>query len=148
MNYKVFSLLIKSLFLIIIVSCSKDQKEQDIPIPYVPVNERININDPLYNNLTNVGGWAYLNAGSKGIILYRESTEKISAFERHCTYDPSEVCSQVDMIGGGLLQANDNDCCGSVFGINSRSIIKGPASRPLIEYSAQFDGTSYVVVTN
>ena len=147
MIYKVFSLLIKSLFLIIFISCSKDQKEQEIPIPYIPVNERININDLIYNNLNNVGGWAYLSAGSKGIILYRESTEKISAFERHCTFDPVEVCSQVDMNSGGLLQANDNDCCGSVFSINSRSIIKGPASRPLIEYTTQFDGT-YVIVTN
>ena len=106
----------------------------------------VNINDLLYNDLNNVGGWAYLTAGSKGIILYRESLENVSAFERHCTFDPTEVCSQVDM-HVSLLQANDNDCCGSVFSISSRSIIKGPASRPLIEYETQFDGT-YVIVTN
>ena len=146
MKINVYTVLLKSLFLITLVSCSKDQNEQDVPIPYVPVNERININDLLYNDLTNVGGWAYLTAGSKGIILYRESNDNVRAYERHCTFDPTEVCSQVDM-NASLLQANDNDCCGSVFSISSRSIIKGPASKPLIEYATQFDGT-YVVVTN
>jgi hypothetical protein len=146
MKIRVYTLLINSLFLILLISCSKEQNEQDVPIPYVPVNERININDILYNDLNNVGGWAYLTAGSKGIILYRESLENVSAFERHCTFDPIEVCSQVDM-HVSLLQANDNDCCGSVFSISSRSIIKGPASKPLIEYATQFDGT-YVIVTN
>ena len=139
-------LVINTLILISFVSCSKDTQEQDVAIPYVPISERININDPLYVNLHNVGGWVYLNEGSRGLILYRESVEEVKAFERHCTYDPSEVCSTVDM-DAGLLQANDNDCCGSVFGISNRSVIKGPASRPLLEYETQFDGT-YVIITN
>ena len=129
-----------------LMSCSKDKKEQDVPIPYVPINERISIYDPLYKNLQNVGGWAYLNAGSRGVILYRESIDNVNAFERHCTYDPIEVCSTVDM-EQGLLQANDNDCCGSIFGIATRTVNNGPAIRFLLEYDCDFDGT-YVTVTN
>ena len=133
-------------FLITFQSCTKDEGQDNVAIPNVTVNERININDPKYNNLTNVGGWAYLNAGSKGIILYRESTETVRAYERHCTFDPTEVCSQVDM-NTALLQASDYECCGWVFSISSRSIIQGPATVPLLEYLAEFDGT-FVEVTN
>ena len=132
--------------LLIVSSCSKDSNDQNVAIPYVPVNERISINDPLYNDLRNISGWAYLNAGSRGIILYRESTEVVKAYERQCTYDPQEVCSTIDM-ELGLLQANDFDCCGSVFNIATNTILKGPASRPLIQYDVVFDGT-WVTVSN
>ena len=132
--------------LLILSSCSKDNDNQNTAIPYVEVNERISINDPQYSNLSNVGGWTYLTAGSRGIILYRESTDVVRAYERHCTYDPQEVCSTVDM-EIGLLQANDYDCCGSVFNIATNGILKGPATRPLLEYDVVFDG-NYVEVTN
>lgn len=131
---------------LLLFSCTKEEQQDNVAIPYVPVNEKININDPLYTELTNIGGWVYLNAGSRGIILYRESTEIVRAFERHCTYDPTEVCSTVDM-DAALLLANDNDCCGSVFNIATRNIQKGPASKALLEYATTFDGT-FVVVTN
>ena len=146
MKFRFFRALIHSFLLITLFSCSKEGDNQDLPIPYVPINARININDPIYNNLNNIGGWAYLNEGSRGVILYRETLERVRAYERHCTYDPIEVCSTVDM-DGTLLQANDYDCCGSVFSISNRAVIQGPASRPLIEYETQFDGT-YVVVSN
>jgi hypothetical protein len=127
-------------------SCSKENQQQNTAIPYVEINEKISINDPKYSALANVGGWVYYTAGSRGLILYRESTQLVRAIERHCTYDPTEVCSTVDM-DLGLLQANDNDCCGSIFSIQTASILKGPASKPLLEYQTDFDGT-YVIVTN
>ncbi|MEQ8323488.1 MAG: hypothetical protein RIC15_05700 [Vicingaceae bacterium] len=126
--------------------CDKSADQNNLGIPYVPINEMININDPKYQDLKNIGGWTYLVAGSRGIILYRESTGVVKAFERHCTYDPVEVCSTVDM-DVTLLQANDFDCCGSVFSILNGTIIKGPASRPLLQYQTSFDGT-IVTVTN
>ena len=127
-------------------NCDKQDPNQVAGVPYVEVNQTVNINDPKYQELKNVGGWAYLLAGSRGIILYRESTGVVRAYERHCTYDPIQVCSTVDM-DVTLLQANDNDCCGSVFSIVNGGIIKGPASRPLIQYQTSFDGTT-IVVTN
>lgn len=142
-----FQLLLMSICLILaLISCTKEGENNNSPIPFVSVNEKISINDPLYSKLTNVGGWVYLTAGSRGIILYRESNETVRAYDRHCTFDPEQVCSTVDM-DGGLLQANDYDCCGSVFGIATKGVLKGPANRPLVEYDCMFDGT-YVHVTN
>jgi nitrite reductase/ring-hydroxylating ferredoxin subunit len=138
--------IILGLLLIMGISCSKESTQADSAIPYVPVNETVNINDPKYVNLKNIGGWAYLIGGSRGIILYRESTEVVRAYERQCTFDPIEVCSTVDM-DAALLQANDADCCGSIFSLLNGAIIKGPASRPLIQYQTTFDGTN-ITVTN
>ena len=127
-------------------SCSRDERESISGIPDIRVSEKVNINDPAYVNLKNINGWAYLDAGSRAIILFRESTELVRAFERHCTFDPDQVCSQVDM-DGVLLQANDADCCNSIFSLVARTVIQGPAYIPLLEYSSEFDGT-YVTVTN
>ena len=138
--------LIIGLLLIMGIACSKDSTQTDTAIPYIPVNETVNINDPKFSTLKNNGGWAYLNGGSRGIILYRESTEVVRAYERHCTFDPTEVCSTVDM-DAALLQANDADCCGSIFSLLNGAIIKGPASRPLLQYQTTFDGTT-ITVTN
>lgn len=144
-NTRIF-LLINTILLVSILSCSKDESADENLIPYVQVKERLNINDPLYSKLNNINSWVYVNAGSRGIILFRESNETIRAFDRHCTYDPEQVCSTVDM-DAGLLQANDFDCCGSIFGIATRVVLKGPASRPLVEYDCTFDGT-FIVISN
>lgn len=128
------------------ISCDKQSKQAVPGIPYVPVNQKVNINDPKYQSLQNIGGWAYVVGGSRGIILYRESTESFKAYERQCTYDPIQVCSTLDM-DAAVLQANDYDCCGSVFNILNGGISQGPASKALLQYQTSFDGTT-VTITN
>ncbi len=145
MRFSIQQIIIHTLLLISISSCTKEGQENNLAIPDVPINVRININDPIYNNLNNITGWAYLNEGSRGIILYRESLDIVRAYDRHCTFDPQEVCSTIDM-NGAILQANDNDCCGSVFNITNNTILQGPATRPLKEYETTFDGTFIVII--
>jgi Rieske Fe-S protein len=146
MNSSKILLVVIGFLLINILSCSKDENMADTAIPNVEVNEKININDPLYNNLNNVGGFVYLNGGALGIILYRESPEVVRAYERTCTYDPTEVCSQLD-VNVVTRQAADGDCCGSIFSLISNIVVQGPATKPMLEYQTTFDGT-YVTVTN
>ena len=130
-----------------ILACSKDGQNDVAAIPYIEVDERIDINDPLYQNLNNIGGWAYITAaGSRGIILYRVSTEIVKAYERQCTFDPTSVCSTTD-VDPFTLQVNDNDCCGSIFNLTNGIVFQGPATIPLKQYSASIEGT-YIVVVN
>jgi len=141
----------KSVFIILmlinILACSKDAQDNAVNIPYIEVNERIDINDPLYQNLNNIQGWAYLDgAGSRGIILYRASTDEVHAYERQCTYDPTTVCSTTD-VNPFVLQINDNDCCGSIFNLSNGAVFQGPAIVPLKQYSASLEGT-YIVIVN
>ena len=146
MNYTSFRQFSTIIGLIFILSCSKDEQQAATAVPNVNVNEKININDPEYTSLGNIGGAVYINGGSKGIVLYRESQNVVKAYERHCTFDATEVCSQLDL-DINTRQLNDFDCCGSIFSIINNTIFQGPATRPLIEYDVSFDGM-VVHVTN
>ncbi|MCM2302175.1 MAG: hypothetical protein NDI80_06100, partial [Flavobacteriaceae bacterium] len=50
------------------LSCESD--DQNNLLPYVIVNETINLTNPEFINLQVPGGWAYANGGIKGIIIY------------------------------------------------------------------------------
>ena len=90
MKNSVYILLLSFLFL----GCSKDE---DSNIPLVNVNYTIYTNDPAYNAVSTPGTWMYLNGGSRGIILYRASTDEFKAYDRHCTYDSDNSCALVSV---------------------------------------------------
>src|SRR5687768_13292985 len=74
--------------LLVCISCGKDRGV----IPNVLVDLTVNINNPGYINLTAVGGWMYMNGGSRGIVVYRYSPDEFNAFDRHCPYEPENAC--------------------------------------------------------
>jgi len=113
---------------------SCDKNNQGV-IPYVPIEIQININNPSYLNLTAVGGWIYLEGGSLGLIVFRNSNDAFSVFDRHSTYAPENNC-QVE-IGDNLLKLID-PCSGSEFLITDGSVVKSPASFPLRQYKWEF----------
>ncbi|NBW83641.1 hypothetical protein EBR21_18000, partial [bacterium] len=62
------------------------------PVPFVPVDITIDIQLPSYSDLQGVGGWTYLNGGSKGIIVYRKGIDEFVAFDRHSPADVNGSC--------------------------------------------------------
>jgi nitrite reductase/ring-hydroxylating ferredoxin subunit len=132
------------LMLISFISCTKDENETIAGIPYVEVDEKVDINDAKFQKLNQIGGWAYLDAGARGIILYRPSNEIVLAYERQCPYDAVSVCSTIDL-NPFTLKINDNDCCGSEYNLTNGSVFKGPATRPLKQYIAFLEGDIIVV---
>lgn len=128
------------------LSCSKEESGNQTAVPNVPFEERINVNDPSYINLRNIGGWIYHPGGSRGLIIYHESTNVYRAYERHCTFDPQDVCSTLEMDATNFI-VSDFDCCGSQFSIANGYVLQGPAVVPMISYPTSFDGT-YLTVTN
>lgn len=133
----------KNLTLLIIIlyatfiGCKKDDENNNIPL--VEVNFSLQINDPSYNDLQNIGGWTYVSGGSRGIILYRVSNETIHAYDRHCPYQPSNTCGLVS-VDVNNITATDG-CCGSKFSITNGSVTKPPAAQPLKQYNTSFDGS-------
>ena len=123
--------------------CNDDEGNNNIPL--VEVNIQINVNDPQFINLQTVGGWVEVSGGSRGIILYRLSGGEIKAYDRHCTFEPSNTCAIVS-VDATNITATDL-CCGSSFLLNNGSVSKPPASQPLKEYNTTFDGT-FLAVTN
>lgn len=136
---------IKILFFSLLVLNIGCTDEENNNVPLVEVNFSIQINEPEYNNLKSVGGWVYVVGGSRGIILYRLSNEKISAYDRHCTFQPSEACALVS-VDVTNLTASDA-CCGSKFLLQNGSVSRPPAAFPLKQYNTYFDGT-VLTVTN
>ena len=123
-------------------SCDSDEASN---IPLVNVNFQYNINLPTYLPLQTIGGSVEVFGGSRGIILYRASQTEIKAFDRHCTFEPSNTC--------GLVSADPNritgtdNCCGSSFLLTSGGVSKPPAAVPLKEYNSIFNDP-ILTVTN
>ena len=132
----------KPILLLLIISgilfhaCKKDESA-DVAQNYVDFT--LYINEPSNVALNAVGGWVYVNAGTKGIIIYRRSQVEFTALERNCTYDPNAACSIVEVLSG--ISSIDS-CCNSRFSIYDGSVINGPATTPLYQYNTTFDGVA------
>ncbi|HQW86581.1 MAG TPA: hypothetical protein PLH93_05310 [Flavobacteriales bacterium] len=115
------------------------RKETSGGVPLTQVDFQINVNNPAYNDLAVPGGWLYLTGGSLGIIVYRKSMEEFVALDRHCPYQPAELC-RVHVDGTDVI-ARDTTCCGSAFLIMDGSVTQGPASRGLQRDNTAFNGS-------
>ncbi|MEW6469288.1 MAG: hypothetical protein AB1458_10200 [Bacteroidota bacterium] len=119
----------------VLAACNREKDE----VPDVHVDFYINTTDPGFIDLNSVGGWVYVTGGSKGIIIYRKSVNEFMAYDRHCTYQPSNACSRCEVDTTNNLFVFDN-CCGSKFLITDGSVQQGPAHVPLKAYRTSFDG--------
>lgn len=121
-------------FTILAVGCRSDYSG----IPNVSVNVYVNIFDPQYQKLGSLGGWAYVEGGSKGIVVFQYDTDQYVAYDRHCTHLPESACSKIS-VDQTNLYATDT-CCNSSFQLLDGSASSGPATIPLRAYNTSFDG--------
>lgn len=118
-------------------SCKKQQTTSSVPLANVDIN--LYINTPTYINLNATGGWLYITGGVRGILVYRASSSEFKAYDRNCTYQPSNPCSTVKVDNSNII-IRDSSCCNSAFSIVDGSVIQGPAVLPLKAYNTSFDG--------
>jgi len=132
-----------SLFLLMLlpVSCEKDNQH---PVPVVPVEFTINIESTQYIELNNIGGWAYFSGGYRGIVIYRWSFDEFRAFDRACPYHPYDECGFVKVIDPPTAIC---ECCGSMYLLLDGSVITGPSKYPLRQYRTYFQ-FPFLQVTN
>jgi nitrite reductase/ring-hydroxylating ferredoxin subunit len=109
-------------------------------VPPVTVDISINVNNPAYADIAVPGGWLYLSGGSQGLIVYRTSADAFVAWDRHCTYQPANLCRV--FVDESELIARDTACCHSAFLISNGSVVQGPASLSLQRYNTSFNGTT------
>ena len=131
------SLAILALFMLVFGAC---KKEQQGGVPYTPVDITINVNNPAYVDIQVPGGWLYLTGGSYGIIVYRRTLEEFVALDRHCPYQPSDLCRVY--VDDTEVTARDTACCQSAFLILDGSVTQGPAAIGLQHYNTLFNGTT------
>lgn len=135
------SLLFLLAIIIIIGSCKKDDTQQNGIIPNVYVNEVI------YPNSINYippGGWIYVNAGYRGIIVYRFDQFTFVAYERTCPYDAQEDCAVVDVESTNLTAIDS--CCMSRYTLIDGFPAGGPSTLPLKKYQTQFENEALHII--
>jgi hypothetical protein len=102
---------------------------------------------PSYSNLQGVGGWTYLNGGSRGIIVYRKAIDEFVAFDRHAPSDPEGSCPiALYPDNQNFLQLIDS-CNNAVFSLYDGS----PVSNSIFglrQYATQFNGNNLLRVYN
>ncbi len=119
-------------------------KNNTSQVPYVPVNITINVNQPDFFDLSVPSGWLYVTGGSRGIIIYRNSTDEFTAIERHSTYQVEQQCAVIVNEDGVIIT---DPCSSSQWLIQDGSLVNGPASFPLITYETTFQ-EPYLYITN
>jgi nitrite reductase/ring-hydroxylating ferredoxin subunit len=117
--------------------CKKNRQERAF---YPPINTFINITLPQYTALQVPGGWAYVNAGKQGIIVYARGGNEFIAFDRNCTYNEDNPCGKASVLPDNITAKCG--CDGSTYNIFDGSVTNSPAEFPLFQYNTSFNSNS------
>jgi hypothetical protein len=128
MRFFLFTLL---LFLVV----SGCDRENQPTIPYAYVNLQLYPNSLDY---IETGGYKYVDAGYKGLIVYRPLPDEFFIFERCCPYDPEHEHAVVSVDKTGLTCTDS--VCGSQYVLYNGTPNAGPSSYPLMQYRYTYDG--------
>lgn len=134
-------------FLIVLVSgffsCNKNKLH---PVPSIPFDINININLPTYSGLTGVGGYAFVDGGSKGIIVYRRSVHEFVAFDLHSPANEGSCNEPLENDPDNFLELRDK-CTGAKFSLYDGSPISD-SEFGLRMYITVFDGNANLRIYN
>jgi hypothetical protein len=130
-------------FIFIAFSCKKNKNH---PVPSLSFDVTIYINLPSYNKLEGIGGWAYAEGGSKGLVIYRKALDEFIAFDRHSPANDGSCVQSLVVDSLNFLQLNDL-CSGAKFSLLDGSIISG-SEYGLRQYQTNWDGTSKLRIYN
>jgi len=130
--------------IVLLIGCRKNNVN---PVPNIPFDITIDINLPSYSALNGVGGWCYVNGGSRGIIVYRRTIEEFIAFDRHSPEDLDGTCSYpLYPDQDNFLQLNDT-CNNATFSLYDGMPISN-SSFGLRQYMTVFDGSNMLRIYN
>ena len=123
------------------------QNNGNHPVPNVAVSVQVNIFLPSYSSLQSVGGYAFVNGGVKGIVVYRRSIDEFLAFDRMSTAEGGFECVPLEVDTNNFLFLNDA-CSNAVYSMIDGSIVSGDARYALKGYQISFDGYSILTIYN
>lgn len=134
-------------FISILLISSKCHKNQNDIIPNIPFDITIDLNLPSYNELTGVGGWAYVNGGSRGIIVYRRAIDEFIAFDRHSPADPAGTCFLPLFPDATNFLVLKDTCNNATFSLYDGSPMTN-SEYGLRQYATQFNGNNLLRIYN
>ncbi len=127
-------LIVTALFLT--SSCKKNNNStnQYENIPQVGVNIYLNLDQPSNFNLSAIGGYIYVEGGSKGIIVYRD-VNAYRAYERHSPHKSTQACSKVYVDSTGIYAF---EACDSIlYYLSDGTVATGNSAIPLLQYQTR-----------
>jgi len=128
----------------LIGACHKNNQN---PVPNLPVDITIDLGLPGYYALQGVSGYAYVNAGSRGIIVYRKTLDEFVAFDRHSPADPEGTCPlPLYPNPNNFLELIDS-CNNASFSLYDGAPISNSAFG-LRQYATQFNGSNSLRIFN
>jgi hypothetical protein len=133
------------MLLAIIPACNKDDGDRQ-PLP--PMDLTIDPNSTIYQEINVVGGWLYLGeedgaeSPSRGVIVYRLSTDEFIAFERTPPFKPDSCCTTActRLIVDNYFPYIMDTCTSSKYLILDGSPVSGPSSMTLGIYACEYYG--------
>lgn len=134
-HLKLKTLALSILISISCLSCKKDNSE----FPYTRVNTYLYPSNSEFNGLHFPGGYATIEGGINGILIYHNYLDEYIAYDRACTNDPLKPCEQV-YVDLELSNTISCHCCESQYFLLDGGVIKGPALHALQRYQTTFDG--------
>lgn len=136
------------LFLLVFGLVAACTKNNEHPVPNIPFDITIDMSLPSYSALMGVSGWAYVNGGSRGIIVYRRGVNDFVAFDRHSPADPvGSPCDQpLVPDDNNFLQLNDT-CNNATFSLYDGSPMSNSVYG-LRMYQAMWDGNQSLRIYN
>ena len=129
---------------LLFAQCKTSRKN---PIPNIPFDITINLTLPSYIDLQNVGSYAFVEGGSKGIIVYRMNYDQFIAFDRHSPADGSFECPQkLTPRTDNFLELSDS-CSNARFSLLDGAAIEG-SDVGLRQYMTVYDGSNKLRIYN
>jgi nitrite reductase/ring-hydroxylating ferredoxin subunit len=125
---------------LIILSCEKNDDNDNPFVPDVRFEKIININLPSYNDLKYNGGSYYINGlGIKGVILFNLN-DNIIAWEASCPNEKPSDCSTMEIKG---LQA-ECKCNSNLYSLANGQPLKINTNNsfPMVAYFTEKSGNS------
>ena len=129
----------KSIFLLAffaLVSCSTNQNLENC-IQSLPLNLNTDLNNPQLINAQTPGGFAELNGGTKGILLFNKNGNEFVAFDKLC---PANDCNAPMIFENRLLKCS---CDNSEYSVDFGGAPQTNGFQcPAIEYQVFRNGTT------
>jgi hypothetical protein len=138
---------IQIFFLLLVLVSASCKKNKNHPVASVPFDITIDLTLPSYTDLNGAGGWAYVNGGIKGIIVYRQSYDVFVAFERQSPEDPDNTCSSGLITNPDNFLQLDDPCSNAQFSLYDGSPIKD-SKWGLRQYQVIWNGSNLLRIYN
>jgi nitrite reductase/ring-hydroxylating ferredoxin subunit len=133
----------KIVIILFVLANSGCVKEDQHPVPLVPVDFRVNL-EFQFIGLNSIGGHENVYGGYGGIVIYRFSVDQFYAFDRACPVHPHDPNARIVVENAPIAHCK---VCETNYLLLDGSRVSGPGKFPLRQYRT-FYSEPYLYVSH